>query len=1049
MENKQKAISSFRVITLFILFSIMGAFLVWTLPIELYSEVPLKQIKVSFAWPNAPSMHIANHANAVMEGAFNRLKGIKSINSVSSFGQGEILLEFDNKTDIDIARYEVTMAIRQIVKNLPEDISYPHAVIINANSDQQKPVLSFSISGKGIQSQELSNFFTDIIRPALMSIDGIKEIKTTGLHETDYLLRFNANKFEYYNIDLSEIKKAIENNFETVDIGKFTESIKGQSISRNILIKNAHSYIGNIPIKSDNGRLIRLSDICSVEPFNNNPIDLYRVNGKNSVNITLYSKNSINQIKLCHTIKNRLDLLQKKSSLPLNYRINFDSSEHLEKELTNIKKRMALSILCILAIFLIIYHKVYIFIVLLLALIQNILISVILYKVLDVNINLYSLAALTVSYGIIIDNIVIMIDELKNNGRRSVITSIIASTLTTISALLVILFVAVEEQVLFKDFSLILIINLSVSIIVAYYFIPAIFMFPGNKWRIRKFGFKVSNIKTFKKTRYVHKYNCYYARLLKLMLKFRPLFVVLIILSFGIPVYDLPINMNRRGPFPEIYNKVFGSDYYVENIRPLVNTVFGGSLRLFSQYVIKNPEYDNQDLAIKIEASMDKGATFEQINKPLEQIEGYLLMFKGIDHFNTTINSPNSAQIIVFFKEKYLNTSFPEFLQGLVIDKSIQIEGVSWNISGIGDSFDNSKDKVAGNYRLYMYGYNYNLLEIYADKLKQDLLKNERIPEVNIISSGSPIIEENNSYLFSVDNRKVYQYNIQWKNIVRNIKYESINREFVTSVLINGQKKDIYACPENLPNNNFWKLNNVNHSNLSLKDIGDFMKNKSSKDVYREKQQYRLILDYNYIGTEKFGDRWLNTVMDNNNQKLPFGYTIKKDDIFGSNNKAKINKGLILLLTVIIIYVTCSILFNSIVQPLIILSILPFSFIGVFLTFYLFDLDFDHGGFASFIILAGITINSNIYIINKVNLFCSESKKINTKKIFLKAFNRMILPILITIISTSIGLAPFLFGNRNQYFWFSMSAGTIGGLIFSLLGIIFYLPLFIIKKKDL
>lgn len=71
-------------------------------------------------------------------------------------------------------------------------------------------------------------------------------------------------------------------------------------------------------------------------------------------------------------------------------------------------------------------------------------------------------------------------------------------------------------------------------------------------------------------------------------------------------------------------------------------------------------------------------------------------------------------------------------------------------------------------------------------------------------------------------------------------------------------------------------------------------------------------------------------------------------------------------ISVIAIVIT-SILFNSLKQPLAIIFVIPVSYIGVFLTFYCFKLNFDQGGFVSFVLLCGITMNSSIYILNEYN----------------------------------------------------------------------------------
>ncbi len=101
-----------------------------------------------------------------------------------------------------------------------------------------------------------------------------------------------------------------------------------------------------------------------------------------------------------------------------------------------------------------------------------------------------------------------------------------------------------------------------------------------------------------------------------------------------------------------------------------------------------------------------------------------------------------------------------------------------------------------------------------------------------------------------------------------------------------------------------------------------------------------------------------------------------------------------------IIFFTTSILFNSLKQPLAIIFVIPISYIGVFLTFYLFGLNFDQGGFASFVLLCGITVNVSIYIMNEYNDVRRRFPKLIPVRAYVKSWNAKIIPIFLTIVST-------------------------------------------------
>lgn len=194
------------------------------------------------------------------------------------------------------------------------------------------------------------------------------------------------------------------------------------------------------------------------------------------------------------------------------------------------------------------------------------------------------------------------------------------------------------------------------------------------------------------------------------------------------------------------------------------------------------------------------------------------------------------------------------------------------------------------------------------------------------------------------------------------------------------------------------------------------------------------------------GEKVLERDLETINSILPVGYKAENEKRQWRTGDENGNYWL-LLLVIAIIFFTTSILFNSLKQPFTIILMIPMSFIGVFITFYLFRLNFDQGGFASFILLAGITVNAAIYILNEYNSLRRSHPTAPAARIYIRAFRIKIIPILLTIISTMLGFIPFLIGETKESFWFPLAVGTIGGLIVSLFCIIIYLPILILPKK--
>ncbi|MDE6400870.1 MAG: efflux RND transporter permease subunit, partial [Muribaculaceae bacterium] len=148
-----------------------------------------------------------------------------------------------------------------------------------------------------------------------------------------------------------------------------------------------------------------------------------------------------------------------------------------------------------------------------------------------------------------------------------------------------------------------------------------------------------------------------------------------------------------------------------------------------------------------------------------------------------------------------------------------------------------------------------------------------------------------------------------------------------------------------------------------------------------------------------------------------------------------------------IIYFVCAVLFESLTLPFVIISLIPVSLIGTFLTFYFTGVEFGNGGFASMVLLAGIVVNAGIYQLYEYRTLLRKSKADTSASsdditLYVQAFRIKAVPVFLTVLSTVLGLVPFMIEKDGDGdFWYSLAVGSMGGLLFSLLAYIFVMPI--------
>lgn len=1047
--------SSFSIIVSCLCVALVGLVLIPLLPIKLAPSSTLPGLSVQFSMPGNSSRIVEMEATSKFESMLTRIQGVRNIYSTSGNGWGNVTLEFDKHTSIDVARFEASAIVRQTWHELSGEVSYPQIIVQYPDRKSSRPFMTFSINSAATLVS-IKKYTENIIKQKLSHINGLYKIEVGGATPMEWQLTYDNNQLEAVGITIDDIREAISRYYASDFLGMVdTDMNNGQHSWMRILLspeRKSNTFDASaITIKSKNGTLFHLDRLIEVKHVEQPPTGYYRINGLNSIFLELTADVNANQLRLSKEVHKVIEKIR--CEMPPGYEIlnSYDASEYIKSELNKIYLRSGLTILMLLLfVFLITRNIRYLFLIFV-TLAINLFIAVIFYYLFGLELQLYSLAGITISLSLLIDNTIIMTDHLLRRGNRKAFMPILAATMTTAGALCIIFLLPEKVRVYLQDFAAIVMINLCVSLLMALFFVPALAErirlkeHPSN----RKFSF-------FFSTRFLRitiHFTHLYARIIHLLNRRKWIPFATIILIFGLPVFLIPDRIEKEIPYAKWHNRIFDSPLYKENVKPIVNTILGGTSRLFAEKVYRDSYLTrDEDIILTIAASMPNGTTLSQMNAVMENMEHYLNKFPEIKLFQTDIPNSRQASIRIFFTKTAEADGFPYRLQKSVINKAMELGGGSWSVYGLEDlGFNNNVGEQAGIYSVKLYGYNYDELKMWADTLKNRLLTHRRIKDVNINSSFSWYKDDYHEYFFDLNKQKAAAKNISPQGLFTSLQSIFAKDNRIGTILVNGNLEYIKLTSRESKDYDIWALkhssNPIENRFYRLEELADITKMEASPEIEKENQQYRLVVQFDYIGASKQAYRLLSEEIERINKLLPMGYSAHTDfDMYQMNKSNKTQYWLIGLL-IVIIFFTTSILFNSIKQPFAVIFIIPVSFIGIFLTFYGFKLNFDQGGFASFILLSGITVNAAIYILNEYNSIRKNRPNLGSIDAYLKAWNSKIIPILLTIGSTILGFLPFMIGSQKEAFWFPLAAGTIGGLVMSVVGIFIFLPLFLIRNK--
>ncbi len=1054
--------SSFTLIVAFIAIALVGLALVPLLPVKLNPSRSLPGFTVHFSMPGSSARVVENEATSKLEAMLARIKGIKNMNSNSGNGWGNITIELDKHADIDAVRFEASTIIRQTWPQLPDEVRYPYIQVKMPDDNASRPFMNFTLNAPSTPIL-IQQYAEEHIKTRLSQIAGVYKIEVSGATPMEWRLVYDSEQLRMLGITVDGIQQAITRYFRKDFLGTcdLETTDGGREWIRLALVPEFDTSrfdASEILVSSSEGKMIRLDQIVTVSYVEERPQGYFRINGLNSIYLSITAEETANQLQLSTNILQELE--QIKQVLPQGYEMHsrYDATEYIRKELDKIYLRTGLTILILLLfVFIITINPRYLLLIII-SLTINVAVAVVFYYLFGLEMQLYSLAGITVSLNLIIDNTIVMTDHILNRRNMKAFMSILAATLTTMGALVIIFFLDEKIRLNLQDFAAVVIINLAVSLFVALFLVPALI----DKIHLRKrrpksstrfhFSFIKHPATLFK--RGVVYFSRFYRLMIRFLCRWKVAVFFLFILLFGLPVFLLPEKVEGDGKWRELYNKTLGTQNYKEKVKPIVDKALGGSLRLFVQKVYEGSYFTrNEEVILYVNANLPNGSTLDQMNNLIKRMEVYLSEFKEIKQFQTSVYSPLRANINIYFVDEHQRSGFPYTLKSNIISKALQLGGGSWTVNGLQDmGFSNDVREGAGSFQVKMFGYNYDELYTHAELFKERLLSHRRIKEVTINSEFSWWKDDYQEFYFDLNKSAMAGAGVSAMSLF-GVLHPVFGRDMESGMVVteNGVEK-IKLSSRQSQDYDIWALKyfpyTINGNQYKLDGLATVEKGQSPQQVAKENQQYRLCLQYEYIGSNEQGRKKLEEDLEEFNKELPMGYTAESEGRNWYWGKKDNKQYLLLLVIVAIIFFITSILFNSLKQPLAIIFVIPVSYIGVFLTFYWFKLNFDTGGFASFVLLCGITVNASIYILNEYNSIRRRFPRLSPLRAYTKAWNAKVMPIFLTVVSTILGFIPFMIGTDKESFWFPLAAGTIGGLVMSLIGVFFLLPVLTLKKRQ-
>ncbi len=1027
---------------------ILGVFAVFNMPLEVLPSVDYPRLYIQTLWPGASPPMVEAEVTSIIEGEISQIKGIRKIKSYSEVGRSRIEVHLQKHTDVDYIRFFIQEKLSYVMDKLPPMVYPPRIFKYVPEELETADFLSYHIVGP-YNDARLREIALRKIVPVLKGIPGVAGAEVRGGRIRQIEILFDEATLKKWGLQPTDLQQALREANITRTLGHF---VHGQQKIRVVLsryLKDVES-IKAIPILYKNGTILRMKDVATVQDTLSPPYSIMRINGEETVLITLEREPGSNTIEVANRVYQVIQKIQQQLPDGVKLLKEDDQSIEIRDNLRSLFYRASFSFLVVLFILSIFIRNLQLTLLVQFSILISVLFTLFILFALNISLNLITLAGLALGFGVLVDNSIVVSENILRlheqglprlractEGVREVFSPVLASTLTTVLALMPFLYFMEELRLYYLPFAITVSISLLISMVVSFIFVP-VAMF--HLWP--QLTVSPATHKPPAQRKLTAVLLRLYRTLLGAGLRHPILVLCFVIWLFGIPFWMLPdsIELDEEAPpsiktvAVSVYNAVMGSTW-MGAVRPYLNHLLGGAHYLFYQYVNRHEIWKwGEQTSVQVYARLPSGTAIEETNNVAQLLERTIIGDEGIDQVRTTIY-PDFIFMKVSFLPQYEFGIVPYVIKEKLITRATRIGNATISVFGYGPGFTSGMQGGSYMNRLMISGYNYADLEKFSAQIKSRLEKNPRVRNVRTDLTRSFMISEVWEMGLRLSFNRLVQHAFNGKEVIYQLQPYLTMNLFRQRIRI-GNEEVAYALQANAYRHlQFQQLPDLQVINrfqqpIRLGNIASFYRYRIPPVIEREDQQYYRIIAFDYLAPWQFANRFVSNFIET--VQLPPGYQIKQERYMLTNSaKQTRNILFVLMLALVFMYMVLAGLYESFSYPIIIFLILPLSLIGVFLIYYLGDFTFGSSSYIGLIFMFGIILNNSILLLDHINNYRAKQHHLPFREVLIRASEARVRPILMTSLTTILGLLPILIFQMEDSndIWYNLAVSTIGGLL--------------------
>ncbi len=473
----KRAVTFTMIFIAFILFGILGLRL---LPLDLFPDITFPIAVVITDYPGASPEDVESLVTRPVEEAVSAVSGIKNIMSESRQGVSFVLLEFSWGSDMDKAKADIRESMDMFKDLLPAEIRNP---LVFAFDPSMMPIAFLGLGGDR-PTHELRSIGKDVVEPLYERIPGVAIAEVSGGQDRQIQVRLDPVRLKARRVSVQQVIAAIRSeNLQlptgSFDQGGFTFAVhtEGKYGSVDEIAGTIVGFSGTSPT--------RLRDVAEVLDTFEQETSGTRINGQAGVLLIIMKQSDANTVGVANRVVEETPNIQEILPDDVQLDMIFEQSGFIERSLGNLANTAMLAFFMAAVVLLFFLQSMRASIIVVLSIPLSIMAAGFAMYLIGITLNIISLAGLALAVGMLVDNSIVVLEntvrfiedgqppmEAAVGGPSEILMAIVASTLTTISVFIPILFVPGIAGVMFKDMALTICVSLVGSLAVAVTLVP-------------------------------------------------------------------------------------------------------------------------------------------------------------------------------------------------------------------------------------------------------------------------------------------------------------------------------------------------------------------------------------------------------------------------------------------------------------------------------------------------------------------------------------------------------------------------------------------------